>query len=726
MKLRLVCLACALGLLWLSPLAAAGFAFGEKPVTVSLVAERTVLVPGQTTTVALRLVHDAHWHTYWKHPGASGLATAVEWTLPPGFLAGPIRWPAPEITDTGGLITYGYGGEQLLLVDIAVPAEAQPGTSVTLRAKAEWLMCKESCMPGEAELALALPVAAEATADAQWAAKIAAARDAMPQPTENLVARAYRVGRELTIRVEPRGGVELTARTVAFFAADGVVEAQAWQPARGADGAQDFAVRLAESAGQPQELTGLLVAEGGWWSGGPKAVAIRIPVTDGPAPARGAALQPAPSGSVLDSGVDTTSSGRPEGTTYGIAGILALAFLGGLILNLMPCVFPVLGIKILGFVQQAGAERAKVRAHGLAFAAGVLASFWVLAGVLLALRAGGAQLGWGYQLQVPGFVFALAIVMLVFALSLSGVFEIGGSLIGAGGGLQSKGGYAGSFFSGVLATVVATPCSAPFLAPALGAALVLPAAPALAAFTAIALGLALPYLVLSFAPALVKVLPRPGAWMETFKQFMAFPLYATVAFLLWVLAGLLGDDHFAFLFVLLGLVLIAAAVWVLGRWAAIHRAARTRWIARLVAAGLFAAGLALGWPKTATAETTAATAELPQPDWQPWSTEAVERLRAEGRIVYVDFTARWCVTCQVNKGVVFGSAEVLREFRDRKVAALRADWTRQDPKITAELQRFGRAAVPVNLVYLPGRAEPLLLPEVLTPGLVLDAVRRTE
>jgi thiol:disulfide interchange protein DsbD len=712
MKLRLVFLACALGLLWLSPLAAAGFAFGAKPVEASLVAERTALVPGQTTTVALRLVHAAGWHTYWKNPGAAGLLTTLEWTLPLGYVAREIRWPAPEITDTGGLITYGYGGEQLLLVDIAVPADAAPGTSVTLRAKVEWLMCKESCMPGEAQLALALPVAAEAVPDVQWAAKIAAAREALPQPTDKLVAHAYRQRRDLTIRIEPRGGVELTARTVAFFAEDGAVEAQAWQPARGADGVQDFTVRLAEPAGQPKELSGLLVAETGWWIGGPKAVAIRIPVTDGPAPApvRGAGAWAGAAGAGLGSGASATSVGRPEGTTYGIAGILALAFLGGLILNLMPCVFPVLGIKILGFVQQAGAERAKVRAHGLAFAAGVLASFWVLAGVLLALRAGGAQLGWGYQLQVPGFVFALAIVMLVFALSLSGVFEIGGSLIGAGGGLQSKGGYAGSFFSGVLATVVATPCSAPFLAPALGAALVLPAAPALAAFTAIALGLALPYLVLSFAPALVKVLPRPGAWMETLKQLLAFPLYATAGYLVYVLAGQVGDG---LLDVVLGLTLVAMAVWVLGRWATVVRARRVRWIARVAALLLFAGGVALGLPRAKV-------------DWIPWSTETVAKLRAEGRIVFVDFTARWCVTCQANKAVVFGSAEVNETFRRLNVAKVRGDWTNRDPQIAAELQRLGRAAVPVDLVYLPGRAEPILLPEVLTPGVVLEAVRRKE
>ncbi len=713
MKLRFVLFLFVLGLL--VPGRVAAFSFGEKHVTASLVAEQSALVPGQTTTVALRLVHDEHWHTYWQNPGEAGLPTTISWKLPEGFAAGPIQWPVPDITDTGGVLTYGYGGELLLLVDIAVPADAKVGEAVTLQAEAEWLMCKEACIPGDAKVSLALPVAAESAADPKWAARIAAVREALPQETTKLTARAYRNGSDITIRVQAADGIVLAAGEAAFFSDDGAIETQALQPvAPPTGGAVDLKVRQAPAAGRPNELAGLLVAPAGWWQGGPQAVVVRSPVIDGAVPASGAALQPA-----------SSATGRPDGAAHGFFGILALAFVGGLILNLMPCVFPVLGIKILGFVQQAGESRAKVRLHGLTFAAGVLVSFWVLAGILIALRPadGAAAQGWGFQLQNAGFDFALAIVMLVFGLSLSGVFEIGGSLIGAGAGLQAKSGYAGSFFSGVLATVVATPCSAPFLAPALGAAMVLPPAAALAAFTAIGVGLALPYLVLSFAPALVKVLPRPGAWMETFKQFMAFPLYATVAFLLWVLAGLLGDDHFAFLFVLLGLVLIAAAVWVLGRWAVLHRPARTRWTARLVAVGLLAGGVTLGWPKSETTVPGDTAAVLPQPDWQPWSTGAVERLRAEGRIVYVDFTARWCVTCQVNKGVVFGSAEVLREFRDRQVAALRADWTRQDPKITAELQRLGRAAVPVNLVYLPGRADPILLPEVLTPGIVLEAVR---
>jgi thiol:disulfide interchange protein DsbD len=393
------------------------------------------------------------------------------------------------------------------------------------------------------------------------------------------------------------------------------------------------------------------------------------------------------------------------------------AFVGGLILNLMPCVFPVLGIKILGFVNQAGADRRKVTLHGLVFALGVLVSFWGLAGLLAALRAGGDRLGWGFQLQSPAFVFVLAAVMLVFALSLSGVFEFGLGATGVGASLQSKSGYGGSFFTGVLATVVATPCSAPFLAPALGAALALPVAQSFVVFTAIALGLALPYLLLSIFPGAIKVLPRPGAWMETFKQFMAFPLYATVAFLVWVLAGQTSADgqEYTLLFALLGLTLIALAAWWYGRYSAPGaKPARAR-LGLLGGVLLLAFGVALGWPRPAVAATEVA--------WQKWSPEAVAAARAEGKIVYVDFTARWCFTCQTNKAAVFGSGEVRSLFRDKDIVALKGDWTNQDPAITAELARFGRSAVPFNLIYKPGAPEPIVLPELLTAGTVLEALR---
>ena len=397
----------------------------------------------------------------------------------------------------------------------------------------------------------------------------------------------------------------------------------------------------------------------------------------------------------------------------GLGGTILLALLGGLILNLMPCVFPVLGLKIIGFVHQAGEDRRKVIAHGLAFTAGVLISFWLLAGLLALLRAGGDQLGWGFQLQSPAFVFALAAVMLAFALNLSGVFELGVRATAVGSDLQTKAGLAGTFFTGFLATVVATPCSAPFLAPALGAAVVLPGVQSFIVFTAIGLGLSAPYLILSAFPRLVRFLPRPGAWMETFKQIMAFPLYATVAYLLWVLAGQVDDE--GLLKSAWGLVAIAMAAWAYGRWTR-PEAKRGREIVGYALALLFVAGGAwLGWPQTANAASQSVT-------WEKWSPEAVAKLQGEGRIVYVDFTARWCATCQTNKALVFHSDAVLKKLADKKVAMLRADWTNRDPAITAELAKWQRTAIPFNLVYTPGKPDPTVLPEVLTPDIVLAAI----
>lgn len=396
---------------------------------------------------------------------------------------------------------------------------------------------------------------------------------------------------------------------------------------------------------------------------------------------------------------------------------LLFALIGGLILNLMPCVFPVLGLKIVGFVHQAGEDRRQVTAHGLAFTSGVLVSFLGLAILLALFRAGGEQLGWGFQLQSAGFVFALAVVMLVFALNLSGVFEFGVGATGIGSELQMKSGLMGTFFTGFLATVVATPCSAPFLAPALGAALTLPIGQSFLVFTAIGIGLSLPYLALSIYPDAIKLLPKPGRWMETFKQVMAFPLYATVAFLLWVLAGQTSEE--GFLSVALAMVLIAMAVWAYGRWNAPGADAKSARFGAAALVVLFAAGAWVGWPRALPAAGASSTAELV---WEKWSPEAVAAARAENRIVYVDFTARWCATCQTNKKLVFHSPDVLQAFADKRVAALKADWTNKDPAITAELAKYQRSAIPFNLVYTPGAAEPQILPEILTPGIVLKAI----
>jgi len=343
--------------------------------------------------------------------------------------------------------------------------------------------------------------------------------------------------------------------------------------------------------------------------------------------------------------------------------------------------------------------------------------------VLAVLRAGGDKIGWGFQLQSPAFVFSLAALMLVFAMNMSGVFEFGLGATAVGGELQMKSGYAGSFFTGVLATVVATPCSAPFLAPALGAALALSTVESFAIFTAIAIGLATPYLLLSIFPAAVKILPRPGAWMETFKQFMAFPLYGTVGYLVWVLAGQTTDEGLQN--VLFGLTLIALGAWIYGRWNAPGASTgRARFgIVGLIAVA--ATGLWLGWPHNAAARSAAALAAgAPEVVWEPWSPETVAKLRAEGRIVYVDFTARWCATCQTNKKLVFHADDVLKEFADKKIVTLRGDWTNSDPRITAELAAYNRSAVPFNVIWMPGKDQPVILPELLTPGTVLDALKK--
>ena len=672
-------------------------------VQALLTAADQSIQPGRAFTVALRLDHEKHWHSYWINPG-TGYPTSLTWKLPAGWTASPIQWPTPEVTrDTTGMITgNGYSDVVYLPVTITPPADLQPGETITLAAEAKWLMCAEVCVPGKASVSLTLPVRAEApAADTTHGPAIAASLAQLPHAIPELTATATLSGKTITLRLSAPAGAKLPALNKPwFFSTDKTIQFD--EPQTAAPG-ELLALVLPVSPyldTTPARLTGVLRIEGGPISG----IAIDTPIEIGT------------SASVAPSELSTLNSQLSTPASASLAGTLLLAFIGGLILNLMPCVFPVLGIKILGFVNQAGANRRKVTLHGLAFSAGVLLSFWALAGVLAALRAGGDQLGWGFQLQSPAFVFTLAAVMLVFALSLSGVFEFGLRATAVGSGLQSKDGLTGSFFTGVLATVVATPCSAPFLAPALGAALALPVASSFAVFTAIAIGLALPYLLLSLFPQAVKALPRPGAWMEIFKQAMAFPLYATVGYLVWVLAGQLKSNDTALLSVLLGLTLIAFATWLYGRYATFGASpARTR-IGILGGIILLAAGAWLGWPRPAAPTDIV---------WQPWSAEAVTKAVADGKPVYVDFTARWCFTCQTNKKVVFNSAEVLKTFREKQVVTLRADWTDEDPKITAELARWNRSAVPFNLVYLPGKSEPAILPELLTPGIVLDAFNRS-
>lgn len=680
-------------------------------VAATLVSAEQSVQPGRAFTVGLRLDHKEHWHSYWINPG-TGYPTSLAWKLPPGWKASELRWPTPRVVrDTSGMITgNGYEGVVYLPVTLTPPATLTPGETITLAAEAKWLMCAEVCVPGKAAVSLALPVRAEAPAPAPGhGVELAATVASLPRALPGLTIRATRNEKIITLHVSHPADLALpTPKDPWFFSSDAVVQFDEPQTVRAEKSGEPLVIDLPVSphldGPPPARLIGVLRTEGSWTSDGASLPGIAVDV-----PIEGVA--PVAAGSPSFGVTRATPENSVEVTT--LAGTLVLAFVGGLILNLMPCVFPVLGIKVLGFVNQAGADRRKVTIHGLAFAGGVVLSFWALAGVLAVLRAGGDQLGWGFQLQSPGFVFTLAAILLVFALSMSGVFEFGLRATAVGAGLQTKQGVAGSFFTGVLATVVATPCSAPFLAPALGAALAISVAESFVVFTAVALGLALPYLLLSLFPQAVKALPRPGAWMETFKQAMAFPLYATVGFLVWVLAGQLKDNDTALLGVLLGLTVLALGAWFYGRYTAPgSKPARVRLgvIGGLAFLGL---GAWLGWPRPA------------ESFWKPWSAEAVAEAIADGKPVYVDFTARWCFTCQTNKKVVFGSDEVLKTFRDKDVVALRGDWTDEDPLITAELARWNRSAVPFNLVYLPGKPDPIILPELLTPGIVLDALNQT-
>jgi len=642
--------------------------------------------------------HEPHWHTYWMNPG-TGLPTTLAWELPAGWTASEFQWPVPRtFTDpNGGVTGHGYEGDLLLPLTLTPPANLKVGETITLRAKADWLMCSDTCVPGSAPVELTLPVSGgSAQPNAEWSVKIAAVT--MPLRPKDWNIQAVHSGKVVRLLVNPVAGTSLRTAGLHFFPEDNSIQYDQAQTIKATASGLELDLAFASEADAAStRLRGVLAQDShlGWQIDVPLTAAeVAIPAVAGAAPAKAAT---------------------------GLAGTLFLAVIGGMVLNLMPCVFPVLGIKILGFVNQSGNDRKKITLHGVVFTLGVLISFWTLAGALLILRAGGSQLGWGFQLQSPAFVFGMAVFMLIFALNMSGLFEVGLAATGAGANLQMKQGYTGSFFTGALATLVATPCSAPFLAPALGAALALSAFQSFLVFTAIAVGLSTPYLLLSIFPQAIKVLPRPGAWMETFKQFMAFPLYATVGWLLWVLAGQTRDDDNALLLIAFGFVLVSMATWIYGRFGQAHGKVAKQWFGRCAAAVLFVTGMWMGWPK----DSSSSVAGQYQVAWQKWTPEAVTAARAAGRYVYVDFTARWCATCQTNKATVFHSDAVLAALAKQKVVLLRADWTNRDPLITAELSRWQRSAVPFNLVYAPGAEAPVVLPELLTPDKVVAVISQS-
>ena len=673
------------------------------------------VAPGQPIWVGLNITHQPEWHTYWKNAGDSGLPTELAWTLPAGITAGEIAWLTPKKIPIGNLANYGYENTVLLPVPLTV-APGFSASQLTLQLRASWLVCKRECIPQEGEFTLTLPARSSSAAngrlfEAAWAASPRALTAGSGQINVETKAISVSVaglpaawrGQSLDFFPET-GGVIEPAGTMAQTWKDGLWTAQVPLSAYRSESPQRMPVVLALAAGQGQTSPAWRVelpVKGDW-------PALATPTA---VPAALEAALKANAASALALTTQATAAPTSAPALTWLAAMLG-ALIGGLILNLMPCVFPVLAIKMVGFMQVK--DQASRTASGMAYTAGVVLSFLALGGLLLGLRAAGEQLGWGFQLQSPAVVAGLAALFTLLGLNLAGLFEFGQLLPSRLASLQSKNTTVNSFLSGVLATAVASPCTAPFMGASLGLAVGLPAVQALAIFGAIGLGMALPYLVASLVPAVARAMPRPGPWMVTFKTFMAFPMFATVAWLVWILGQQSGIDGAGALLGLL--VLMALVIWTL------TLTGKVRVVA--VSLSVVAAALALSAVGPSVVKLMAfgpinASAVSATERWQPWVPGRVEQLTAEGRSVLVDFTAAWCVTCQYNKKTTLSDSDVLADVDAKNVALLRADWTRRDPAVTAALAELGRSGVPVYVIYKAGRA-PVVLSEILS----VDDVRR--
>jgi MAF protein len=706
---------------------------------VSLISEFTAVQPGKPLRVALKLKSDPDWHTYWINSGDSGLATSIRWILPEGFSAGPIEWPYPSVIRQDPLVTYGYHGETWLFTTLQVPGSLTPGSKVVVRAEADWLECEIPCLPGQAELSLDLNVQAAAQVSPAWQQGATQFLGQLPQAAPAGYLAFEQNDKILILKSN------LLAQDAYFFPYDGeLLDHAAPQILRTGESMLTLEIQRSRlKPGLVERLAGVLVLTA---KGQKQAYEVNLtdkdvlrPVYAVP-PTKPSALQTKPTlketpqlsrVQELAAAPQSVVQSKPFAIQepqkpISLMLALAFAFLGGLILNLMPCVLPVLSLKILGFVTQRG-HPGELRAHGLIWTLGVLVSFWLLSGILLALRWGGSSLGWGFQLQSPGMVAALAVVFLLLTLNLAGFFEVG-LLLTRFGGRSSKSGEKNgqAFAAGVLAVVAATPCTAPFMGAAMGYALTQPVAVVFAIFTSLGLGMAFPFLVLAFVPGGLKFLPKPGPWMNTFKKVLALPLGLTVVWLLWVLA--VQVEVSARLWSAGFLLAAALAAISYGR---VHPSALAGVPAARRKSGLFLILLILAAALTVWSaergvkiqpESDGIKATTPGVPWRVYAREEADRLVREGRPVFINFTARWCLSCQVNDRLVFRSREVADAFRARGIQAFKADWTSKDAVIAQALAGYGRASVPLYVFYNGQSKNPRFLPEVLTTRLVLEAL----
>ncbi len=654
----------------------------------------TTAPAGDTVLAGVRMTMEPGWHTYWKNPGAAGTPTKIEWQLPPGVTAGEIQWPLPEKLPPAEVTTYGYQDEVVLLVPLTLGKNI-PAGNLNLAAKISWLECKESCIPGSAEVHATLAVGSETKASADqpalesWLAKV-------PHSTNNFTAQAVWQKpladdtRPLLIKIDWAASDTRAKHAVVdlFPAASDDFEVQP-DVKTILDSANElqFSKSVKKFAGDwPREISGVLVVD-------KSAYEVKLPVRD------------------MSASTMTTSVTTPPVSLWLM---LFYAFIGGLILNIMPCVLPVIALKILGFVSEAKSSPRRVRNLGLVYALGVIVSFLALAGIVIAAKAAGHHAGWGMQFGSPIFVVCLTTLVTLVALNLFGVFEVtlGGRALDAAGGLAAKSGAPGAFFNGLLATILATPCTAPFLAPALGFAFLQPTPIIVLIFLSVGLGLASPYVLLSFNPSLLKFLPKPGAWMEKFKIAMGFPMLATVVWLFNVAASDYGERVF---WLGIFLVIVALAAWIFGEF--FQRGRNRKGTALAIALILLAGGYSyalenrLHWREMISGQPAVRNAS-DKIDWQPWSPEAVAQARAAGKTVLVDFTATWCVTCNAIVKPALENDSVVAELKKLGTVTLLADYTRTPPEITEEISRYGGAGVPLVLVYPKNPAlPPAVLPQ---------------
>jgi thiol:disulfide interchange protein DsbD len=686
---------------------------------VSLVLSHSSAKPGDEITAGIRLLMKPGWHTYWRNPGGSGAPTTIKWTLPPGITAGAIQWPVPRKLPDPDFTTYIYENDVLLIVPLKIAANVPLG-DVKIRATVSWLECEKQCVPGEGNVDADLTIAKE-SAVSDDAPVFETWRKRLPQDSSGLDASvAWQSPATGTNRIVQFDFASVVGIADAdFFPYDSEhFDLQSPSNAFSQSGrrVQLQKIIIPTEKAWPTNLAGLLIIKPS--SGRPVAHEINLTIKESPA------TSTAPTQTIRATSIAPVAP--PE---QSLVLMLAYAFLGGLILNVMPCVLPVIALKILGFVNQGGQNPARVRLLGMIYALGVLASFLALAVLVTVVKHLGHSASWGMQFQNPAFLVFLTVLVLLVALNLFGIFEVtpGSGVMGVAGNLASKEGATGAFLNGVLATVLATPCTAPFLGPALGFAFTQPTPVVFLMFLTIGMGLAFPYLLLSFQPAWLKFLPKPGVWMEKFKMLMGFPMLATAVWLFTLATSSYGED--ADLFFGMFLVILGLAAWIWGEFVQRGRSAKpvaaTASILIVCAAYFTILEKHLDWRHPAASISGIAKNSSDEIDWKPWTPQAVLDAQNSGRPVLVDFTAKWCLTCQLNKKTSIEIPSVRAKLKAINAVALLENSPAKSDEVIAELNRRGRAGVPLVLVFpKKAGAPPEVLPELLTPQIVLDALDR--